>query len=283
MDELSFTPADAVAPADLHTAFAAAFSDYLLGPFNLPLEQWPVFIGRQAVDLSQSRVAWRDGRLLAFAFVAPRPEIGHWRLGTMGAVPEARGSGAAPALLDDFIARAAAAGMRGVELECFAQNERALRLYQGRGLEPLHPLYGYVRAAGPLVSDDSIAMAAPGVALDDAFAWLDQCNVEMGDLPLQVTPVSLRALPVSLQAWRKGSAQLMFSLSGADALSINSLVDRQPAQLDAQALVAQLLREHGDRRIVVPQLQRPDLGGEALERLGFERQPLHQVLMRRTR
>ena len=284
MDELSFTPADAVAPADLHAAFAAAFSDYLLGPFNLTLEQWPVFVGRQAVDLARSRVAWRDGRLLAFAFVAPRPEIGYWRLGTMGAVPEARGSGAAPALLDDFIARAAAAGMRGVELECFAQNERALRLYRGRGFETLHPLYGYVRAAGSSAPGESVTTAAPTVALDDAFAWLDQCNAEMGDLPLQVTPVSLRALPVSLQAWRSGSAQLVFSLNGADVVTVNSLVDRQPAQQDAQALVEQLLREHGGaRRIVVPQLQRPDLGGETLERLGFERQPLHQVLMRRGR
>jgi len=281
MDELSFTPADSVAPPVLHAAFVSAFSDYLLGPFNLALDQWPVFIGRQGADLAESRVAWRGGHILAFALVAPRPEIGYWRLATMGAVPEARGSGAAPALLDDFIARAGAAGMRGVELECFAQNKRAVRLYRGRAFEAVHPLYGYVRAAGSPVPDEAGAESATVVELADAFAWLDQRNLELGDLPLQVTPVSLRALPVTLQAWRRGAAQLVFSLGAADALTIHSLVDRSAPQQDAQALVTQLVREHGERRMTVPQLQRPDLGGEALERLGVERQPLHQLMMRR--
>lgn len=281
MEDMKFVPADTLAPAALHGAFAAAFSDYLLGPFNLPLAQWPVFTGRQAADLTLSRAALRGDRLLAFALVAPRPEIGHWRLATMGAVPEARGSGAAPALLGDFIDRAAAAGMRGVELECFAQNERALRLYRSRGFEAIHPLYGYTRAA------DTPSPATHGdadirdVDLPAAFAWLDRCNLELGDLPLQVTPVSLRAQPVALRAWQLGAAQLVFAVNGADSVAIHSLVDRHPSQADAQALAARLVRDHSYHRILVPQLQRPDLGGEALERLGFERQPLHQVLMRR--
>ena len=282
MDELSFTAADAVAPAALHAAFTTAFADYLIGPFTLTLEQWPVFLGRQAADLSLSRVAFRGGEPLAFALVAPRPELGYWRVPTMGASPQARGSGAAAALLDDFVARAIGAGMRGVELECFAQNERAVRLYRGRGFEAVHPLYGYVRAAdAPSPAVDSIPDAAV-VSRDDAFAWLDRRNLELGDLPLQVTPVSLRAQPLAFQAWRRGSAQLVFAASSQDAITIHSLVDLEAGQRDAQALVAQLVNEHPDHRIAVPQLQRPDLGGEALERLGFERQPLHQLMMRRS-
>jgi len=93
--------------------------------------------------------------------------------------------------------------------------------------------------------------------------------------------VSLRAQPVALQAWQLGAAQLVFAEGGSDSVAIHSLVDRQPAQRDAQALAARLVREYPLHRIVVSQLQRPDLGGEALERLGFERQPLHQLLMRR--
>lgn len=281
MSDVTFVPADAIAPATLHAAFAAAFSDYLLGPFNLPLDQWQIFIGRQAAQLALSRAAMREGRLLAFALVAPRPEIGHWRLATMGAVPEARGSGAAPVLLDDFIARAAVAGMRGVELECFAQNERAQRLYRARGFEPVHALYGYVRAAGAPLPADVAFDGATTVDLPAAFAWLDQRNLELGGLPLQVTTPSLRAQPVALQASRRGSAQLVFAVGGPDTVVIHSLVDREREQQDAQALVAQIVREHPNQRVVVPQLQRADLGGEALECLGFERQPLHQLLMRR--
>lgn len=281
MDDFELASAETFPPARLHAAFRAAFSDYLIGPFTLELDQWPVLLGRQGADLSRSRVALRDGQVLAFALVAPRAEIGHWRLATMGAVPEARGSGAAPALLDDFIARARAAGMRGVELECFAQNERALRLYRGRGFEAVHPLYGYVRAPGaPPAGEIPATTGTVAVSLDDACAWLDQRNLEFGDLPLQVTPLSLRAQPVALQAWRRGSAQLVFAASGSDAIVIHSLVDTQSAQRDAQALVARLVGENPGHRVVVPQLQRPDLGGEALERLGFERQPLNQVMMR---
>jgi ribosomal protein S18 acetylase RimI-like enzyme len=281
MSELKFVPADTVTPVSLHAAFAAAFSDYLLGPFNLPLDQWPIFVGRQAADLSLSRAAVRDGLLLAFALVTPRPEIGHWRLATMGAAPEARGSGAAPALLDDFISRAASAGMRGVELECFAQNERAQRLYHARGFKTVHALYGYARATDAILRDGDPSHGPHIVDLPVAFAWLDRHNRELGDLPLQVTPASLRAQPVWLHAWQRGSAQLVFAMRGAQSVVIHSLVDRDAAQHDAQALVAQLVRQHPGRSIAVPQLQRLDLGGEALERLGFERQPLHQVLMRR--
>jgi len=155
-------------PADLHAAFGAAFADYLIGPFSLPLAAWPGFLARQGVDLTLSRAALDgEGRILAFCLVAPRPALGRWRLGTMGALPAARGSGAAPALLDDFIARAAAAGQGAVELEVFAQNARALRLYQGRGFAPLHELHGYVAEPGcvsPAVAPAGLRELDPGAA-----------------------------------------------------------------------------------------------------------------------
>lgn len=278
MHDPDLVPADQVAPADLHAAFTAAFADYLIGPFTLPLDQWPRFTGRQGVDLALSRAALVKEAVFAFALVAPRPGLGTWRLATMGAVPAARGGGSAPRLLDDFIARAAAAGCRQVELECFAQNERALRLYRSRGFETVHELQGYsLAAAGPVAADDG---GVEAVSLEEAFAWLDRASTERGDLPLQVTPISLRAQPVPLSALRRGSAQIVFA-AAADTVTIHSLVDQEPGQAAAQALVAQLVRQHPGYRITVPQLQRPDLGGRALERLGFQRAPLHQLMMRK--
>ena len=87
-------------------------------------------------------------------------------------------------------------------------------------------------------------------------------------------PVELRALALAPHA------QLVYSVA-AERLTVHSLVDLQPEQRGAEALVAQLLRLHPGLAVQVPQLQRPDLGGEALERLGFERLPLFQWLMRR--
>lgn len=281
MHGTSLIPAGEMAPRRLHAAFGAAFADYLIGPFLLGLDQWPHFLGRQGVDLAASRVAERDGQPIAFALVTPRPDLGHWRLATMGALPQARGSGVAPALLDDFIARAAAAGMAGVELECFEQNERALRLYRGRGFQPLHPLYGYTRPAGAALPQGEAAAGAETVRHGDAFEWIEALSRARRDLPFQVTPQSLRALPVKLQVWRAGSAQVVFSAAADGTLTLHCLLDARPGQQDAQALVAAVLERHPSGRVNVPQLQRLDLGGLALERLGFARQPLHQLLLRR--
>lgn len=278
MRHFECVPATEVPAHALHQAFVAAFSDYLIGPFELPLSQWDAFLARQGAQLADSRVAREGADILGFALAAPRPDIGHWRLATMGAPPAARGSGAAAALLDDFIVRAQAAGMAGVELECFAQNTRAQRLYTSRGFAPLHALHGYLM---PARAQPPVPHTAAAVPLADAFAWLDAVSRARADLPLQVTPRSLAALPVALKAWRLGSAQLVFAQADATQLNIHSLVDTDPAQHHAEALAAQLLAAFPRQRISVPQLQRPDLGGEALQRLGFARQALHQVLMRR--
>jgi hypothetical protein len=181
-------------------------------------------------------------------------------------------------LLDDFVARAQAAGMRSVELECFAQNTRALRLYEGRGFREVDALHGWQHPGGSGVEPADVPVQ---VGLPDAFDWLGACLAAGVPLPLQVTPRSLRALPLALQAWRRGQAQLVFS-EGADArIQVHSLVDRVPAQQDARALAAALLARYARHAMQVPQLQRQAVGGAALESLGFERLPLQQLWLRR--
>ena len=278
MSSFEIVGAGDIEPARLHAAFTAAFADYLIGPFQLPPAQWPQFLARQGVDVGLSRVATDRGEPIAFCLAAPRLECDSWRLGTMGALPAARGSGAAPALLDDFIARAQAVGVGSVELECFAQNTRALRLYQGRGFVAIDALYGYQRAGGAATE---AANTPTELELPDAFAWLDGCRDAGCHLPLQVTPRSLRALPVQLRAWRRGHAQLVYSQAADQRLQVHSLVDRRPAQEDARALVAALLAAHPGHSIHVPQLQRQAVGGAALQALGFERLSLHQLWLRR--
>jgi ribosomal protein S18 acetylase RimI-like enzyme len=282
---LTLVPAPDLSPADWHAAFTAAFADYLIGPFNLSLAQWPGFLARQGVDLALSRAAVVDGVLVAFALVAPRLARGRWRLGTMGALPAARGTGAAPALLDDFIHRARCSGVGMLELEVFAANERALKLYQGRNFEIAHPLRGYERAPGLATSE---APAVQSATLDDAWRWLDAADANIADLPLQMTSqvlqVAAAAAPADapLQAWRHGEAQLVFSeLPAQRAVVINSLVDLDPGQAGAQALALALIAKYPGHTLRVPALQRPDLGGDALQRVGFEPQRLHQWLMRR--
>lgn len=280
MPEPHLLPAADIPPADLHAAFTRAFADYLIGPFTLPLDQWQRFLARQGVDLASSRVALGATGIQAFALTAPRADQASWRLGTMGAVPAGRGTGAAPALLDDFIARAEAHGLQQVELECFAQNERALRLYRGRGFVETGTLYGYAAPAGTMAAGPSDPGVEP-VALAEAWDWIDTVSRRRRDLPLQVTPPALRPQTVTLHAWRCLQAQVVAGQSAPSQLTIYSLIDESTEQRGAERLVAHLMRRMPAHAVQVPQLQRDDVGGRALQRLGLHRLPLHQLLLRK--
>ncbi|MDT8999551.1 GNAT family N-acetyltransferase [Paucibacter sp. APW11] len=278
--DLTLITAAELPPERLHTAFNLAFADYVAGPFNLGLDQWPALLRRQGADLGLSRAVLNEhGEVLAFALVAPRPQSRRWRLATMGAVPAARGRGAAPALLDDFLQRGREAGLVALELEVFAQNERALRLYQGRGFSVVHELHGYVAEPGRMAAEPCEHRQ---VELPAAMGWLNQLAAAgFSDLPLQVMPESLQSA-VGLQAWQRGSAQLLFTVPDEHSVQIASLIDRDAAQGDAEALLQALAAAHPHRRIRVPQLQRLDLGGAALRRAGAEPLSLYQLLMRLT-
>ncbi len=280
MADVVLAAADTRSDAELHAANLAAFADYIAGPLQLTLDQWPSLLGRQGIDLALSRVAVVDGQVAAFAYACPRPESGRWRLAIMGATPAARGSGAAQALLDDFLARAQAAGMGAAELECFAQNERALRLYRSRGFDVVCPLNGWKPAdASPSPTRDAGAPAVRAVERADAFAWLAEANRRVEMLPFPNTHVSQSAQPRPLTFWRSGDALLVFSVVDGTPTTIHSLVDLDPALPGAHALARAVRRAHPD--VVAPPVLRDDLGGAALRRAGFELGALNQVLMKR--
>ena len=270
--------ADTLAPADLHAATVAAFADYLAGPFQMTPEQYHSFIARQGIALARSRVAMHAGAIGAFSFVCPRPEVGRWRLGVMGALPAARGTGAAPALLDDFIERARAEGLPWVELECFAENERALRLYRSRGFEVICPLNGW---KAPESDAPPSASAGDVLAVDrePALAWLDDANRRLPWLPFPNSDRCMAAQVRPLTFWRCGAAQLAFSVVEGTPTQIHSLIDLDPGLRDAETLARALLAAHLDA--FAPPILRDDLGGEALRRAGFVQHGMSQVLMHR--
>ena len=269
--------ADGLAQADLHAATVAAFADYLAGPFQMTLEQFPSFIGRQGIALARSRVAVGDGAIDAFAFVCPRPEVGRWRLGVMGALPAARGTGAATALLDDFIARARSEGLPWVELECFAENERALRLYRSRGFEVVGALNGWKLPEGAPAGTPSRDVRA--VDRERALAWLADADRRIAWLPFPNSERCMAAQVRPLSFWQCGSAQLVFSVVEGTTTQIHSLIDLDPALRDAEVLACAVAAAHPDA--VAPPILRDDLGGAALQRAGFVPHLMSQVLMRR--
>ncbi|MBH9553444.1 GNAT family N-acetyltransferase [Inhella gelatinilytica] len=281
---LTLSPTDQIPLDRLHATFGQAFSDYVAGPFQLTFEQWPGFLARHGVDLALGRgVADAKGDLLGFALVAPRPALGRWRLGAMGLVPAARGSGAAQLLLEDFFTRATAASVTAVELEVIAQNPRAVALYERQGFVRQHALMGFSWAGRPSPSavPGAEVQAVTAVPADAALAWLQAAERTLPDLPLQVGPVTLAALSEPWTAWQAGQAQLVFTGSEAEGWLLRSLIDLDPDQPGAEALLRAFCATHGAQTIRVHPLQRLDVGGEALLRCGFTQETLHQWIMRR--
>ena len=164
--------------------------------------------------------------------------------------------------------RAKGAAIEALELEAFAQNERAVRLYRSHGFSIVHELHGFEGTIGtePALSPE---LHGDEVTLASAFAWLDEADRCVADLPLQVTTASLAALPDPLRAWRLDTAQIILSLNAQSAVAIHSLLDLDPRQQSADALVRGLRGLFAGCRVVVPPLQRLDLGGQALQRSGL--------------
>ncbi len=288
MGTTTLVAADTQSEADLHAATVAGFADYLAGPFQMTLEQFPSFVARQGIDLARSRVAMHEGAIGAFAYVCPRPEVGRWRLGVMAALPAARGTGAAPALLDDFVERAHAESLPWVELECFAENERALRLYRGRGFEVVSALNGWKLPEGGDVRGSAGEVSAVGresagevraVDRKSALAWLADADHCIDWLPYPNSARCMAAQVRPLTFWRCGGAQAVFSVVEGTPTCVHSLVDLDPALGDAEVLARAVAAAHPDA--FAPPILRDELGGEALRRAGFARHGMSQVLMKR--
>ncbi len=158
------------------------------------------------------------------------------------------------------------------------QNERAVRLYRRHGFVERHALHGYQRQA------DAGEARAPSAGLactqGEALAWLREAEAAIPDLPLQVSAGVVGVLTVPWTAWRHGSAQMVFTGDGESGVIVRSLIDCNPAQKDAEALVQALFAAHPGAKVSVPALQRSDLGGEALQRCGFAVEALNQAIMR---
>lgn len=277
MAALKLLPADAVTPAALTDAFNASFADYLLRFAPLDGDGWLQFVQRQGSDLALGRVALRGDEVVAFVLVTPRPP-GRSRIAVMGARPTERGSGVAAGLLDDTIAAARERAERSIELEVFAQNTRALALYRSRGFEQVGVLYGYLlQPAGARAG-----VAPTPVSRDAAVQWLDEVERDdPGRWPWQVTGQAVAAAPGELSCWRSASAQLVSRTSPEEGpVGVVSLIDRDPSQAGAVALLTALRARHPQRVLQAPQLQRDDGPALAFEAAGWTRQPLHQLLLR---
>ena len=271
-----------VAPQALAEAFNASFANYVAGTMSLDVPGLATFMARQGADAALSRVAVDGaGRPLGFVFIGRRPERDgpRCRVGAMGLLPETRGSGLAQRLLDAAVTEAASRGDAAIELEVFEQNPRAHRLYLGFGFAEVMPLYGYTCEASTVKGAEAASPVPNVLPLAAAADWLAQ---QPSDMPFQQSAHLLRAPATRGTAWQAGTALLVFDVpQDSGVLPLRVVYEANAASGSLAGLVKRLAAEHPQRRLQMPALLAPQLGGDVLERLGFVRQPLHQYLMRR--
>jgi len=273
-DRIRIERADSVEPDKIRDCLNEAFSDYLIRMPALDAEGWRGFVNRQGVDISLSRVGLREDRVEAFALATAR-DSKIWRIAVMGARPDLRGTGLAPRLLDETLDDARSRGLSSVELEVFAQNERAFRLYESRGMKPVSSLFGYEAVAGRPGSD----VPVQPVTLDRARLRAQEIERASAlPLPWQVGPAAISRLPGTAQCWQHCSAQVVFS-EMMGLIHIHSLLDSSTDHHSAAELLGALRAAFPEAVLRAPQLQAEHGAAQAFRSAQWTEAALFQYLM----
>ncbi len=265
-----------IAAADLTYGELAALFERSFADYVVPMRATP--IGTEVrnriehVDLFASRVALHGGTPVGLALIARRG----WRsrIAAMGVVVEARGSGAAQALLDRVLDDARVRGDHTLSLECIASNARALRLYRRAGFVVTRRLVGW--RAGALV-----LAPQPIREIDPAELGRQLARSDAGGLPWQVAPETLAALTAPARGWTiDGSAMAVGSVLEHE-VSLRA-VFTPPARRragHAARLLRGLAAHVAPRRLAIAPILPEGLGAAFAAHLGLVPHELSQVEM----
>lgn len=266
-------PAHEIAFAEQAAIFNRAFTGYLAGWHDLDAAGIARVICAQNVDLFYSRFIRADGALAGFGYINRTGNI--TRLGAMGTVPEARRSGAAAHLLLHLLGEAKARDDQAMVLEVFEQNTPALTLYRRHDFKELMRLFGWKRAAG-------IASAEARTKLEE-ISLLNASRLKVirrfPEIPWQVSQHAVLKAP-GARAYKIDNACVVISDPQTNPVRIHSVLWSEDA-LAAQRVLSAVLARFADKDFFAPAIFPEEFGVEIYGPLGFTREPLNQILMRR--
>jgi len=269
-------PADTVSPEALRTALRSAWADGIPPPPQLTMPAWSQHFAQHGVDLSSSWALVRGPQVVAFVLLTLRPAK-RSRIAAFGVLPSARGQGAAATLLDVVLTRADARRDQWVEVEIPVQNRHAMKRVWAQGFKPVCRLYGY---QAPPYDGRPPDTAYTPMASAEAVGRLDELDATDPEaLPWPVSSAAMAARP-ALQAWRHERAQLIFESTGDSALTVHSLIDRDPDQRGAMGLLGALRAHHPHHTLTTPPVHREDSAARAFDAAGWTRLAHWQWLLR---
>lgn len=259
--------------------FNTAFAGYVAGSMKMTSEVFARFLMGHGVDLFHSRFVRVNARPVGFGYINRSGNIS--RLGGMGVTPGARGTGAVDRLMERLLAEAGERGDHAMVLECFEQNPRALAVYRRHGFEIVGRMPGW-QHTGVIGVDAVNGGALVEIPLLDAARWPSAS--EFPEIPWQVSRLIIPKLAPGARAFVHGEACLVISSPDASPVRISVLLSgdvQRSNWLELRNAVAALTRHFPDRTWQAPVVHPEEAGRGVFAPLGFVREPLNQVLMRK--
>lgn len=273
---LSWTRLDEAGWEAAADAFNRCYEGYLI-PIRMEAAAMAARFAAEDIDAAASWIVTADGGPAALAFTARRGDSS--RLAAFGVAPEWRRKGLARSTLDRVIDEARFRRDRSMELEVFAHNAPAVRLYEKAGFVGVDRLLGFDKAAtagNPPPSPLRRLHVAPLAALA-----LDPHDA--ASLPWQLRPETLRRLPPPWQLLHDGEdAFAVADLSNEAAVPLRLLYSGPGSRSQGRArrLLGAIEQAAAGRPIRVAQLV-PSMFLDLALSLGFTPLETMQLRMRR--
>jgi ribosomal protein S18 acetylase RimI-like enzyme len=249
----------------------SAFKGYVGGEITFTPPMFANYIMREDVNLSRSLIALADGQPAALSFHARRGAT--TRIAMFGVVNGLQEQGIGKYLMGEVMREARERGDRGIVLEVFEQNPRAVRLYEGCGFNVVRRLMGY---SGENLTGEATELQPVDIveAARKITAW------QPDDLVWDLTGETLVKYGPPAAAYRMGDCYTIVSSPEAERMSIFGLAvpPQQQRKGKATRLVSALLAAHPGKTWTIGQVV-PEEYGAIFTRNGLKPLPLNQFQM----
>ncbi|KAA3657724.1 MAG: GNAT family N-acetyltransferase [Chloroflexi bacterium] len=248
------------------------FSDYFV-PINFTLNSLLNMVAHDGLDLSSSRIAFKNGEPVGAGLIARRG----WssRLAGMAIVPEAQNQGIGKQFMKVLVTDAKERGDHRMELEVIAANTPGIKLYESAGFRTMRQLFSYKLESPPLFQTSNTA-----IEIDIREVARQVTLNGYSDLPWQLSGETIAGFTPPYQAYRLDKAFVVLTNPENETIHIRSLIVNQSARNQGQAtqLLHSLFTRFPGKTWNVPAIFPEELG-PLFETLGFKRGELSQWQM----
>jgi hypothetical protein len=195
----------------------------------------------------------------------------------MGTVPAARRTGAAAYLLSQLLEEATTRGDAAMMLEVFEQNIPALVLYRRYGFTETARLLGWRRTA-KVASLQNLSSNVEEISVIDASQMPDA--FEYPNIPWQISHYAVLKAP-GARAFRDDAVCVVIGETAVKRIRVHAFFAAERDWKVLRSVLAEVIQQFPNREFFAPAIFPEQFGLEIFEPLGFAREPLNQLLLRR--